>query len=191
MSEQHSVPWPIWAIVSIAVALIGAWAIQRASHQDPLPHTPAVVTGVSERQPASPSNQARVVPPPNFIPANATSVVDVTPEAVRFTIHDTLGRAQLQERVRVLLDGTHIGTLEISTDNQSATLHATVPAPGRYSWSASAAAVFVDEKGNPFTYTGSGQGIIAIDENSSFDLRAVYSGSTWTLTLERDDISSE
>jgi hypothetical protein len=191
MGDQSShIPWPVWAAVSICVALIGAWALLQSGRPigpTTTTTTPARITDVQPRPSPQPVNSMSITGTEPYLPATATASMGVTPQPVHFTIHDTLGSRQVAEEARILLDGVHVGTLLISTDKPSATLHIKVPAPGRYSWSVSATAVFLNANDQSFMYSGSGQGIILVDENSSFDLRGTYSGPTWTINLERDN----
>ena len=187
MSESSHTPWPVWAGVTILAALIGAWAVQKKNDQDSA-KTPAYVIGVHELQPApSGAVQMRAIPSGGIIPASATSFTETNSMPISFTIHDTIGWAQTEESVRFLIDGAYVGTLQISRERPSATLRATVSAPGRYSWSASSTAIFLKDDGQAFPYSGSGQGIINIEKDSSFDIRSTYSGPTWTIDVERDD----
>lgn len=151
-------PWPIWPIVIVAVALLGSWVVREATRQS---RPPAAIT-------------------------SAALVAEAKRKPVAFAIHDSLGGRQVAEDVRVLIDGVPIGTLSVSSKNPSASLRATVPAPGRYGWTAHASAMFVDKAGEPFTNSTTGQGVVTIEENASFRVVPSYSGSSWTIALEKD-----
>ncbi|HYK05460.1 MAG TPA: hypothetical protein VE974_27155 [Thermoanaerobaculia bacterium] len=79
-----------------------------------------------------------------------------TSQPIIFTVHDNLGPGQIAEQVTLLIDGTIVGTLNVSSEQPSATLTVKVPEAGRYSWSAEAQAIFAAPQGQTFTHTGVG-----------------------------------
>lgn len=148
---ESGTPWHVWAIISVVVALIGAYA---TTHAGP-PPTPTLTV------------QPTANPGAN---------------SIDFTIVDQLGPNQISEQVAVVIDGRSVGTLTVDTYHPTATLSVTVPDSGRYSYSASAEAVF-NIQGKPMQFFGTGQGMVSASSGTNFELQGSFSGNTWYVTL--------
>jgi hypothetical protein len=119
-------------------------------------------------------------------PPTPTPVVrpnpDPAPQSIDFTIMDRLGPNQISEQVVIVIDGRNVGTLTVDTYHPTAALKVTVPGSGRYSYSASAEAVF-NVQGQQMQFFGTGQGMISASSRKSFDLQGSFSGNTWDVSL--------
>lgn len=125
---------------------------------------------------AQPSLENQLQPP--------VSSAEIQPAAATFRIFDELGPNQLSEQVTILLDGKRIGNLTVSSEFPYSEITATVPEAGRYSYSIEATAYFFDAATEDiFLYTGVGQGMIQVDDKSSFTLVGLISGNLWLVTL--------
>lgn len=132
-----------------------------------------ILMGISMVAQSSPGNQQ-----PSANPTETQSA------AITFKIFDVIGPGQLNERVTVLLDGKRVGDLVVSSESSYSEITVTVPEAGQYSYSIEATANFFDAAtGNIFPYTGIGQGMIQVDNGSSFMLAGSISGNSWLVTL--------
>ncbi len=109
---------------------------------------------------------------------------EAPPAAATFRIIDELGDNQLSEQVIVLLDGKRVGNLTVSAEFPYSEMTVTVPEAGQYSYTVEATAYFSNATtGKVFSYTGVGQGMIRVDEGTSFRLAGSTSGNSWVVTL--------
>lgn len=102
--------------------------------------------------------------------------------STEFVIRDELAPEQVGEEVTVLIDGRNVGTLSVDQNNRTDEIDVSVDAPGRYSYTASADAVFQDQAGQ-FELSGTGQGTIEVSDGKVFVLGGTFSGSTWQISL--------
>lgn len=103
-------------------------------------------------------------------------------DSVDFTIRDNLAPEQAAEEVIILIDGKNVGTLTVDQNNRTDELDVSVDGPGRYSYTASANAIFQDQAGQ-FEASGTGQGTIEIRDGKVFEVQGSVSGNTWQITL--------
>lgn len=102
-----------------------------------------------------------------------------TPTAVVFYLRDELGEDQVSEQVRVLIDGSEVGTLTVNEHFPRSRIAVTVPSAGRYSYVLEATAVFRGANRKPYTIVGAGQGNISVSHGKTFELASTVTGDTW------------
>ncbi len=103
---------------------------------------------------------------------------------VYFTIRNQLGEAQISEQVRVIIDDKPVGSITVSSVHPSSEISIAIPQEGRYSYQLSVTAYFLDEKGNPFEYSGLGSGYINVYSGKVFSITGQIIGNTWQAWLE-------
>lgn len=163
----------------------------------PAPST-ALPPSVGPPAPASPPPSVEpptpVPPPPPAAPptpaprekdiAGSVPKEESRSAPTRFVIRDQLGPNQIAEEVDIIIDGEHVGTLAVDQNNTTDELNVSVPGgPGRYSYTASARAIFQDQQRRRMPASGTGQGMIEIQGNEVFELVGSFSGDTWQVTM--------
>lgn len=112
--------------------------------------------------------------------------VNVDPSPNRMTtlsIADTLGEDQVSEKVRVIIEGSEKGILNVSEDYKKSHLEITVPSSGSGKYDA--VANFRDADGRIHEVKGAGQARIIINSGDIFQLHSTISGDNWTAWIEK------
>ncbi len=107
---------------------------------------------------------------------------------IKITLFDRIGDNQLSEQVVVLIDGKNVGTFSVNNrDKKTEHLEIDLPKEGKYSYTAQAQGIFVDDDGDQFPQIGTGQGMIDASDGEQFHLAGTYTGSTWFITIIEGD----
>ena len=105
------------------------------------------------------------------------------PSPVSIRIHNRLGEGQVSEQVKVVIDGTSVGTMTVSAAHPHSEMLVSVPREDRYGYHLTARAVFLNGSDRLVEYVGTGQGYINVKSGMEFSLEGTISGETWLASL--------
>lgn len=157
-------------VVGAALIMLGVGLVAKSSVENP--------TNVN-------TSTAGIAPaPPAPIAPEASTPAEVQPTAATFKISDELDPHELSEQVTVSLNGKIVGNLTVNRQFTYSEIAVTVPRSGQYSYTIEADAYFVNSTTNAvFPYTGVGQGMIQVDDGTTFKVAGASSGNSWVVTL--------
>ncbi len=105
-------------------------------------------------------------------------------QPITFQVTDELGEGQVSEQVHLLIAGKEVGDISVNEHYPSATITVSVPGEGRYQYSLTADARFLDDTGELQQLIGTGQGEIDVRRGKVFTLEGTISGETWLAHLK-------